>query len=315
MKRIFELTKAEVMAMDAHTLKETIRKSEGRTLMTETVVSKRAGVEDVTEAEVSAAFGSDMIMLNLFDFQEPYIYGLDPIIVPSTMQKTRGLIEGWKKQFEESIQRSDHLRRLKEYTGRFVGANLEPIPAEVDYPAGQKASKENFKRALEMGADFLSITGNPLTSITIDGIVRAVEEMKNTVGDRMLIIAGKMHGAGSGNVYDLKQIERIIDAGADVLLSGAPGCIPGYTVEFVRDMFMMAQSKGALTLSCIGTSQESSPTRHIKDFAIMSKMAGADIIHLGDAGVGHMAPPLNALEISLAIRGERHTYRRMALRR
>ena len=315
MKRIFELTKNDVLTMDAKTLKETIRISEGRSIMAENVVCKRAGIEDVTEAEVSAAFGADMIMLNMFDMQEPFIYGLDPIKLDPTKSKARAHLEEWNRQFAEDIHKTDCIRRLKEYTGRFIGSNMEPIPDGIDYPKGQKASKENFQRAIDLGMDFISITGNPQTAITIDGIVRAVEEAKNVVGDNVLIVAGKMHGAGSGNVYDLKEIERIISAGADVLLSGAPGCIPGYSVEFVRDIFAMAHANGALGLSCIGTSQESSPIRYIKDFAIMSKMAGADIVHLGDAGVGWMAPPMNVFEISLALRGERHTYRRMALRR
>ncbi|HLS52722.1 MAG TPA: haloacid dehalogenase-like hydrolase, partial [Tissierellaceae bacterium] len=63
----------------------------------------------------------------------------------------------------------------------------------------------------------------------------------------------------------------------------------------------------------IGTSQEGADKQTIRNIALYSKMAGADIHHLGDAGmtVG-MATPENIMAYSIAIRGKRHTYRRMA---
>jgi len=36
--------------------------------------------------------------------------------------------------------------------------------------------------------------------------------------------------------------------------------------------------------------------------------------HLGDAGISGITEPTNVLAASLAIRGRRHTYRRMAMR-
>ncbi|WP_252195355.1 hypothetical protein [Brachyspira hyodysenteriae] len=70
-----------------------------------------------------------------------------------------------------------------------------------------------------------------------------------------------------------------------------------------------------LTKTAIGTAQEGAPIDTIKQIALMSKMAGADIMHIGDAGVGGISSPMNAMAISLVLRGEVHTYRRMALRR
>jgi hypothetical protein len=43
----------------------------------------------------------------------------------------------------------------------------------------------------------------------------------------------------------------------------------------------------------------------------MSKMAGADIHHLGDAGTIGMAVPENITAWSFALRGRRHTWHRM----
>lgn len=41
-------------------------------------------------------------------------------------------------------------------------------------------------------------------------------------------------------------------------------------------------------------------------------MAGADIQHIGDAGYAGVALPENIMALSIAIRGVRHTYGRMA---
>ena len=50
----------------------------------------------------------------------------------------------------------------------------------------------------------------------------------------------------------------------------------------------------------------------IRQIALMCKMAGADIHHIGDTGVPGMALPQNIMAYSIAIRGERHTYHKMA---
>lgn len=44
----------------------------------------------------------------------------------------------------------------------------------------------------------------------------------------------------------------------------------------------------------------------------MCKMAGTDIHHIGDTGYPGMALPENIMAYSVAIRGVRHTYHRMA---
>ena len=43
----------------------------------------------------------------------------------------------------------------------------------------------------------------------------------------------------------------------------------------------------------------------------MCKMTGTDLHHVGDAGVGGLNPE-NLMAYSIAIRGKRHTYLRMA---
>ncbi|MDA1467421.1 hypothetical protein OGZ02_00870 [Brachyspira hyodysenteriae] len=63
--------------MDTNTLIETIRNSEGRTLMAESLIYKRPLIERVTDPEILAAMGVDLITLNIFDLLNPFIYDLD----------------------------------------------------------------------------------------------------------------------------------------------------------------------------------------------------------------------------------------------
>ena len=62
----------------------------------------------------------------------------------------------------------------------------------------------------------------------------------------------------------------------------------------------------------VGTSQEGADMETIRQIALQSKMSGADIFHLGDAGTLGIAEPNNILAASDALRGRRHTLRRMA---
>jgi len=50
----------------------------------------------------------------------------------------------------------------------------------------------------------------------------------------------------------------------------------------------------------------------IRHLALLCKMAGTDLHHLGDAGYIGMALPENIQAYSIAIRGVRHTYASMA---
>lgn len=102
------------------------------------------------------------------------------------------------------------------------------------------------------------------------------------------------------------------EAGADIILFPAPGTVPGITVEYVRELIRYAHSLGALTITAVGTSQEGSDTATVRQIALLCKMAGTDIHHIGDSGYPGIAAPENITAYSVAIRGVRHTYHRMA---
>ena len=73
MKRLLSCTSSEMLKMDGQELKQAILASEGRTVMTETVVAIEPLLGDLTNAELAVSFGSDMVLLNCFDCNHPEI--------------------------------------------------------------------------------------------------------------------------------------------------------------------------------------------------------------------------------------------------
>ena len=117
---------------------------------------------------------------------------------------------------------------------------------------------------------------------------------------------------GAENIITRSDVKAYAAAGADIILLPAPGTVPGITMEYIRDLVNLAHSLGCLTITAIGTSQEGADVATIRQIALMCKMTGTDIHHLGDAGYGGIALPENIQAYSIAVRGIRHTYRRMA---
>lgn len=292
MKRLLNCTASEVASMTKEELKQSIMACEGRVVMTETVVSIQPLLGDRTNAELAAAFGSDMILLNVFDCDNPKINGL-----PETDQP---------------------VQLLKKLVGKPVGCNLEPIDmyaqlmeSRQEISHGRHATKETFMKAKELGFDFICLTGNPGTGVSNASIEKAIELAKEYFGG--MIIAGKMHSSGIDEpLVDLESIERFIDAGADVILMPAVYTVPALSEETLTEACRLIKSKGALSLSSIGTSQEGSDEDTIRMIALTNKRCGIDIQHIGDAGWCGIALPENIMALSIAIRGKRWTYHTMA---
>lgn len=292
MKRLLNCTTSEMLSMNKDELKQSILASEGRTIMTETVVACPPLLGDLTNAELAVSFGSDMVLLNVFDCDHPQINGL-----PET---------------------DEPVKLLKKLVGRPVGCNLEPIDENakmmenrLEISHGRHATKETFIKAKELGFDFICLTGNPGTGVSNASIENAIKLAKEYFGG--MIIAGKMHSSGIDEaLVDLPSIERFIDAGADIILMPAVYTVPGLSEEEVREACKLIKSKGALSLSSIGTSQEGSDEGTIREIALVNKRCGIDIQHIGDAGWCGIALPENIMALSIAIRGKRWTYHKIA---
>ena len=287
-KRLISANASEILSMNAKELKQSIKASEGRVILSENFASGEPLIGDITNSEIARAFGADLILLNGVDVLNPCISGLD-------------------------YQEGEFVKELKSLVRRPIGVNLEPVDLEadmsedrIDISRGRQANLETIKEIEKLGMNFVCFTGNPGTGVTNSAIEKTIKLAKEHFSG--LIIAGKMHGAGVDEpVADIKAIESFIDAGADIILVPAVGTVPGFDESELKEAVKAAHSKGALVLSAIGTSQESSDEDTIKQIAIRNKICGVDIQHIGDAGYCGVAPYQNIFAMSKAIRGVRHT--------
>ena len=146
-KRYLNCTASDILKMDSAQLIDAIAGSEGRLLVCETIGAVRPMLGDVTNAEFACAMGADLLILNLFDVNKPEVQGL-----PETAPE-------------------DVVREVKWLTGRAVGINLEPLEDDVEssvetngewhLTSGRAATVENARKAIDMGVDFIVLTGNP----------------------------------------------------------------------------------------------------------------------------------------------------------
>ena len=286
-KRFISSNASEILSMTALELKQSIKASEGRVILSENVAFKESYIGDVTNAEIARSFGADLILLNGIDIFQPFVAGLDA-----------------KEDFVEELHR---------LVGRPIGINLEPVDSQAQMAGerliineGRQASLATIQRAEELGVDFICLTGNPGTGVTNKAIIDTIRVVKENFSG--LLIAGKMHASGVDEpVADLEAIARFIEAGVDIVLAPAVGSVPGFDEQDLKQIVRLANQKGALVMSAIGTSQESADDDIVKQMAIRNKICGVDIQHIGDSGYGCLAPVENIFAMSKALRGQRHT--------
>jgi riboflavin synthase len=92
-----------------------------------------------------------------------------------------------------------------------------------------------------------------------------------------------------------------------------PGTVPGVTRELATAATEAVHERGVIVLGTIGTSQEGAPEALAHSLALVAKEIGVDAHHVGDAGYHGVGDPHLLHAYSLAVRGRRHTWRRMAL--
>lgn len=299
-KRLLDCSSSDFKKMTKNDLLASISASEGRVMVTEVIGALQPVLLDISNAELACSFGSDILLLNFFDVYNPVFNG-----IPTTPP--------------ENI-----IEEIKKLTGRPIGINLEPVDENEEIlgekktvTKGRLATVATAKKAFDMGVNLIVLTGNPGTGVTNNTIISTLNNIDKELGDKIILAAGKMHAAGSGiesgnNLITKETIKDFIEAGADIILLPAPGTVPGITAEYIKDLIDYCHSLGKLTITSIGTSQEGSDISTIRQIALMCKMCGTDMHHIGDAGFPGMAIPENILEYSIAIRGRRHTYSRMA---
>ena len=157
MKRLLNFQGADFLNATPLELKQAILASEGRVIVSESVVTFEPYVNGLTNAEIEKAFGADILLLNVLDLDNPKIEG-----VPES--------------------EADHIGWLKKATSRPIGVNLEPVDeganmtqGKEEIAKGRKASIENYKKANDYGLDLICLTGNPATGVTNKAILKAIK--------------------------------------------------------------------------------------------------------------------------------------------
>lgn len=203
-KRLLDTTASELASYSRTQIINSIGASEGRVLAAEVIAPAMAAVQDISNPEVAAAMGADLIVLNMLDVGRPAVDAV-PTQAPGGAITT-----------------------VKRLTGRLIGVNLEPVDPQADRvtddhfgtggSAGRLATQDNVAAAVALGADAIVLTGNPGMGVTNESLARAVGAAREAAGDDTLIFAGRMHAAGSASqagssIVDDRALESFVAAG------------------------------------------------------------------------------------------------------
>ena len=278
-------------------------------------------IEGISNAGLAVAFGADILHLNHYDVDKPLIAGL-----PSTEEGLKtwaevGLriaptddIEGPMRSFLSEIGLGITIKALRSLIGRVVGVSLEVVTDGITAPPGRQAIPKTAARAIEQGAAYITLVGS--SAITPEALRANVRWLREGLGPEVVLVAGQMPWGGSDRntpgFLSPAEVEQLVAAGADVVMLPVPGTISGATLETIAASVTTAHRLGVLAEVTIGTSQESADVETVRRLALDGKLTGADVYQIGDGGYGGMAIPENILAFATAIKGKRHTYRRMA---
>lgn len=259
-------------------LKQAIRDSNGRTLLAEVDGCHEPLYDGATNAEIVSAFGTDLVMLKHFNWRDYEFCGT---------------------VYENPVA---ELRRL---CGVGVGVNLNVSPE-----MGQQYSMcaEAVERVVACAPDFISLTGYHTPLVTQESTVAAIGQVRASF-DGLLNVHFVINGSWE---LDLDRYLALVSAGADMITMPVPGTVQGVTEERLLPIVDAIHEAGALVSLTTFTSQEGSDAATARELALSARRAGADVFAFGDAGTCGIPDPECIYAASIAMRGRRHTYLRMA---
>jgi hypothetical protein len=327
-KRLLNCSPKEMLALNSRELVDAIRMSEGRTIIGAARVRGPNFIQYVSSPEAVAAFGADIVAFNAYDLHNPIFPGL-PSKDPMDDEPYRNI--------QVQIGKGWTAREVREMIGRPIMAGLyvppslygiKPIDtgfADQFRPTEAReqrmaATDENIKLLIEQGFDMLGLGGHGASHADR---VATVERIRKTAGDKIVIMCGVPHGPGllyaKDVPFNLREIftpdmaADLVKAGGDIITCPAVGSLPGFTPSHVGAVIDAVHAAGGLADVGIHNSQEGTDVETIKRIAIDNKTLGADTFTLGDAAFNeNMGDPEVYMALSIAIKGRRHTYRRMS---
>lgn len=279
MKRILACTASDFGKKETSLeLKKAIRASEGRVILVNLASESAPLYPDVTNGEMAAAFGADLLLLKAIDVRDMVVGGLGKI---------------------------NHLSEFRGLTGTGVGVNLEIADDVSTY---KRVTPEALQEVVKKGIDFLSLTAYVKPEATVERIVSDIHLTREHYQGFLMLNPVVSHG------MDLSEdaLLQYVKAGVDMIVLPCPGAVAGITENNLSEMISAIRKEGALVSCTVGTSQEGTDKETIQQIALSAKRAGADVFEMGDAGVAGMPVPETIYHASISIRGKRHTFVRMA---
>lgn len=301
--RLISASKSDFEKMSPMDLKASIYASEGRVVMSQHMAFMRGDIFGVTNTEMVFACGSDMSMINCYDFDDDsknvFLQGHTFQEIKARVNRPLGFYMGCpKKDFEITDD------------------------AKIYNLGGTVASVEHFRKAKELGGDFIILGGNPGTGTSLEDIIYWTKVLKDMYGEDIFVFAGKWEDGVNEKVlgdplarYDAKEvIRRLIDAGADCIDLPAPGSRHGITVDMIRELveYVHTYKEGTLAMCFLDGSVEGADPDTIRQITILMKQTGCDIHAIGDGGVGGLSDPDNVYQMSMTLRGKLKTWFRIA---
>ncbi len=255
-------------------LRQAIIASEGRTIMAEVAAGAAPLYGEVTNGELLCAFGADLLLVKGMDCRT------------------------------QAIQGCRDLQHFKQLTGRMVGVSLEVLADEAeDNP--RACNLANFAQVAS--ADFFCLTAYDKPGVSAQRVCHALKQIRAQT-DKMILVA-KFYAAG---LAPAEEYASFIAAGADGAVVPAPASCRGASEACVEAALSAIRQAGGIAITTISSSQEGADEETIRQIGLASKRCGADLFNFGDAGVAGMADPQAVYTLSMAVRGRRHTWVRMA---
>lgn len=313
--RLLTSTPKTVLDYSRDDLLRGIRMSEGRTVVAVARVRGPNACDGVSNMELCAAFGADIIALGLYDPHDPYFPGLPN---KTTVEPDDTILA----KVQMDLGRGWTVREVRSLVGRPIAASM--YGTEENFPDEMEASfvrvcgsVSNARLLVDQGVDIIQLMDwieEP------DDLADLIRDIKREIGDEAVFSFARPNGWGlfghvsNRDFFTEKEIRTLVKAGVDIVEIPAVGTFPGFTIEKIGAWADAIRDEGALCNMWIASSQEGADTDTIRAIALDSKKAGPDMMTISDVSLNESVPdPENILTMSIALRGKRHTYRRMAL--
>ena len=283
--RLLTASPRTVLGYGAAELRSAIAMSEGRTVVGVARVRGPNACDGVSNMELCAAFGCDIVALGLYDPHHPYFPGL-----PNKVAREPD--DTILAQVQADIGRGWTLSEVRDLVGRPIAAGL--YGTEDGFPDRMESSftrvlatPANARLLVDQGVNVIQVMDwlTPLPELSA-----ALAAIRAEIGDRALLSFARPNGwglfgdQGRREFITEEEIDAACNARVDVVEIPAVGTIPGFDLAHVRGLVRRIHDGGALAGVWIATSQEGASPETVREIALASKMAGADLQTISDVG-------------------------------